>query len=280
MGTLVRHGEGQGAVWTYTPLGTPQAYGKLDTASLLLLAVQASRLVCRAPSSGVRAAWRLVLDVARGRRPLLSTDEISAAADRLLGSKPKDDEDGCSFSVTLVDGAGGIAAAISPNDIDDVIQSVLYLTWDFYRRYADAPLGDQLSSAVTDLLGKVAFLLRDDAAALKRLHDLEARCLIHGWTHTHEVVPDDVLRHVLASSSRADAEARARAWRLGPEPPALPKWTPPPPTAEELARREAARLAAEVEQQRWEAMSPEERAKAERAVVRTSLNGLIKRGVF
>lgn len=68
MGTLVRHGEGQGAVWTYTPLGTPQAYGKLDTASLLLLAVQASRLVCRAPSSGVRAAWRLVLDVARGRR--------------------------------------------------------------------------------------------------------------------------------------------------------------------------------------------------------------------
>lgn len=60
-----------------------------------------------------------------------------------------------------------------------------------------------------------------------------------------------------------------------------PEWTPPPPTPEELARKEAARLAAEAERARWEAMSPEERAAAEGEIasIRLYVAGLINRTV-
>ncbi len=281
MGTLVQHGEGEGAVWTYQPIGRAAAYEKIDTASLLLLAVQASRLVCHQPTDNVRAAWRLVLDVARGRRAPLSSDEIFETADRLLPRK-KDGEDGFSFSIKFIAGVDGSEPAIAPEDVADVLHSVLYFAWDLYHeRYDDAPLGDRLARSVTDLLGRIAFLLREDDTGLTRLRDLEVRCLIHGWTYTRDVVPDEVLRHVIASGSLSEAIARARTWRLGSEPLPFPTWTPPPPSPEELARREAQRLAAEAEQRRWEAMSPEERVEAERerAAMRLYLTGLSSRDV-
>src|SRR3972149_6917763 len=87
MGTLRRHGDGDDAVYTYSPLGEQQAYAAIDTGSLLLLVAQALRVVLRPPRlrrhHGVQHACRLVMEVARGRRALLTHDELVAAERQL-----------------------------------------------------------------------------------------------------------------------------------------------------------------------------------------------------
>jgi hypothetical protein len=277
MGTLIRHGEGDDAIWTYQPIGSDsdRVYEKVDTASLLLLAVEATRLIWRTSHEGVRAAQRLVLDVAQGRRPPLTNDEVFAAESRLPPSRKERDPDGHSFSIKIVTGE----RAINPDDARDDVAQMLHLAWNYYQeRYEDAPLGDRLGCSVISLLGKIAFLLREDDRGLERLRDLEVRCLIHHWTHTRDVIPRDVIQRVIEAASLNDARERARAWRLGLEPSPFPKWTPPPPTLQELERQQAARLRAEAKRLAWETMSPEEREAVQ--ANRIMLYGLVNRSVL
>ncbi len=198
MGTLSRHGEGPNATYTYSPLGGQWSCDGIDTASLLLLSVQASRLVWHRNRChpGVQAAWRTVMAVARDRRGLLTREELDVAAHRLPREERRP-------QVVLT------FAARARN----VVAHALRLASDYYARQLNAPLGDRLSSSVVSLLGEVAFLLRTDEPRLQRLHELEARCLIHGWTHTRAVIPPEVLRGVLAAANQDAARAVGAAAR-------------------------------------------------------------------
>lgn len=137
--------------------------------------------------------------------------------------------------------------------------------------------------SVTRYLGELAMALRDRPdAALERLRDLEIVCLVHHWTNTSDVVPREIVQALVASTSLAEVQAKARAWRMGPPPPPRPRYEDQP---EVIARRkdEEARqqAAAEAEAARRASLTPYQRAveEAESARMRLSLHGLIRRPV-
>ncbi len=253
MGQLTKH---PGGIFTYQALGPRGALDGASTASLLLLAIQAVRLL-GVHGKHARTAYRIVADVARGRRPQLTHDEMWAAyepmkrwAERKEVSKEK------------------------------AVGRLVYLAWDWHKRLENAPLGDSLARAVLDSLGMIAYLLKDDEPKRQRLHELEARCLIHHWTNTLEVIPDAVLRAALSQSTEAAARACALTWRSEPRIPS-PQWTPPPPTQAEIDRRVARDLEVRAAAARWAAMTPEEReeADANRKLATIVLQGLFTRDV-